>query len=169
MVVAFDGALALSPEIPLKFPDHLRAAGKDEQIGRAVSAPQITFDLRDAGKYVLVDARIDEDPPLVKELGNAFGGGERALPRRTVDESVKSPPRILAPADPFADAVNCLRVKIHVLARAVMLRHDVNVPVEVGCVPMRGQRIFQSGIDGDIALPCLGDRERLTCEKSKQK
>ena len=148
---------ARAPEIALEFADHVYAARKNIQIGRAVFAAEVTFDLLDARKDVLFDARIRIDPPLIEEFGDRFGRRERPLSRGGVDERLHPSRPVPLPAEFVARCSDGGSVKVDILSRRVMLGDDVHVPVKVHAVPVGGQRVVQPGIDRDLVLPLERD------------
>ena len=160
MIVLLFGGFPLPPEIPLDLADHLRTAGEDVQIGQTVLAVEIALDLRHAAEQIFVHARIDENAAFVKELGNALHGSERSLSRGAVDERAQPAPPVRLPAERRADASDLFRVIIHVTPCGVVFRDHIDVAVEIHRIPMRGERIVQSRIDGDGILPLRGDGKR---------
>ena len=50
-------------------------------------------------------------------------------------------------------------MKVHVLSACKVLRHGVNVAVEVPAIPVRGKGIVKPGVDGNYILPLGRDGE----------
>ncbi len=81
---------------------------------------EIALHPRESGKHILVHPRIDEDSPLVKQLGDALYPAQGTLIRRTVDEGAVSSLPVGAPTEPFADPPNRGGVIIDIPSRLVM-------------------------------------------------
>ena len=156
MVVLLHGRIARGPKIAFKLRNHIHTARKNIQIPLAVTLLQKCLHARNARKNVLVHPCVDKYIPLAEQLCNAFTACKRPLPRRAVNQRGKPPPSVRFPAQLPAYFLNRTRVIVNIPAACKMLRNNVNIPVPVHAVPVRGKRVIQSGVNRNIVLPLLG-------------